>query len=83
MNLEIKKTVRAGNSSAVILPRAWLDREVRVELVKKTPKIILQETISILEKHIKSEEIIGIYLVGSYARKEEDKKLNTQIITKE
>jgi len=80
MNLEIKKTVRAGNSSAVILPRAWLDREVRVELVKKTPKIILQETISILEKHIKSEEIIGIYLVGSYARKEEDKNSDIDIL---
>ena len=36
MNMEIKKTVKAGNSSAVILPRAWLNQEVRVELVKKS-----------------------------------------------
>lgn len=80
MNLEIKKTVKAGNSSAVILPKSWLNQEVRVELVKKIPKIILQETISILENHIKSEEIIGIYLVGSYARKEEDKNSDIDIL---
>lgn len=80
MNIEIKKTVRAGNSSAVILPRAWLNQEVRVELVKKTPEIILQETISILEKYIESQEIVGIYLVGSYARGEEDKDSDLDLL---
>jgi len=30
MEIEIKKAIRAGNSSAVILPRAWLSKEVRV-----------------------------------------------------
>lgn len=80
MNIEIKKTVKAGNSSAVILPRAWLNQEVRVELVRKTPKIILQETISILEKYIESQRIVGIYLVGSYARGEEDKDSDLDLL---
>ena|SRR3989338_929126 len=80
MDAEIKKTVRAGNSSAVILPRAWLDQEVRVELVKKTPEKILYETLSIASKHVALEEIIGIYLAGSYARGEEDRKSDIDIL---
>jgi hypothetical protein len=71
MNAEIKKTVKAGNSSAVILPKAWLNQEVRVELVKKTPEIILNDVLSISKKYVPSEKIIGVYLTGSYARKEQ------------
>lgn len=80
MNVEIKKTVRAGNSSAVILPRAWLDLEVRVELVKKTPEKILHEALSIAETHVALEEIIGAYLAGSYARGEESKESDIDIL---
>ena len=80
MNIEIKKTVKAGNSSAVILPKAWLNQEVRVELVKKTPETILQEAINITEDNINPGEIIGIYLVGSYARGEESKGSDIDIL---
>jgi predicted nucleotidyltransferase len=85
MEIQIKKAVKAGNSSAVILPRAWLNQEVRIELVKKTPKIILEETLEIVKKHIALAEIIGIYLVGSYARKEEtnDSDIDLLIITRD
>ncbi len=80
MEVQIKKTVKAGNSSAVILPRAWLNREVRVELVKKTPEIILPDVIGILNKHIILNEVIGIYLVGSYARGDEDRNSDVDIL---
>lgn len=80
MEVEIKKAVKAGNSSAVILPRAWLDKEVRVELVKKTHETILLETVSIAKKYINLRDIIGIYLVGSYARKEESKESDIDIL---
>jgi predicted nucleotidyltransferase len=80
MEMQIKKTVKAGNSSAVILPRAWLDREVRVELVGKTREIMLKESMEILEKHIPLESVIGIYLAGSYARQEEDKNSDIDIL---
>jgi len=80
MEIEIKKTVKSGNSSAVILPRAWLNREVRVELVKKTSEIILAEAIYILKRYIGLEKIIGIYLVGSYARNEESKESDIDIL---
>lgn len=80
MDIQIKKAVRQGNSSAVILPRAWLNKEVRVELIKKTPEIILSETFDILNKYIKFKEIIGIYLVGSYARGEEDENSDIDVL---
>ncbi|MDO8622896.1 MAG: nucleotidyltransferase domain-containing protein [archaeon] len=80
MEIQIKKAIKAGNSSAVILPRAWLNQEVRIELVKKTPETMLQDVIEILKKHIALESVIGIYLVGSYARKEEDKNSDIDIL---
>ncbi|MFH1711226.1 MAG: nucleotidyltransferase domain-containing protein [Nanoarchaeota archaeon] len=80
MEIQIKKTVKSGNSSAVILPRAWLNQEVRVELIKKTPEMILQDVLKITKECLKSRDIIGIYLVGSYARGEEDKDSDIDIL---
>ena len=70
--MQIKKAIKAGNSSAVVLPRAWLNKEVRIELVEKTPDIILADVLEILKDKVETECIIGIYLVGSYARNEND-----------
>jgi len=85
MEIQIKKAVRAGNSSAVLLPRAWLDKEVRVELLEKTPEKILHNVIEIAKNHINLESIIGVYLAGSYARKEEDEgsDIDILIVTKD
>jgi predicted nucleotidyltransferase/uncharacterized protein YdcH (DUF465 family) len=80
MEIHIKKTIRAGNSSAVVLPKSWLNREVRVELVKKSEKTILLESLEIMEKHILLKEIIGVYIVGSYARKEENLESDIDIL---
>lgn len=80
MEIQIKKAVKAGNSSAVILPRSWLNKEVRIELVKKTSEIILQEVINIMKRYIDLKDIIGIYLTGSYARKEEDKDSDIDVL---
>jgi len=78
--VQIKKAIKAGNSSAVILPRAWLNKEIRIELVKKTPEIIVQDIIEILKKHLPLISVIGIYLVGSYARGEEDEASDIDIL---
>jgi len=80
MEAQIKTAVKAGNSSAVILPRAWLNKEVRIELVKKTPEMILCDVLTTLKKHISLESIIGIYLVGSYARGEEEEGSDMDIL---
>lgn len=80
MEIQIKKAVKAGNSSAVILPRAWLNKEVRIELVNKTPEIILSDTLEILKKNVPLKSVIGIYLVGSHARGEEEKDSDIDIL---
>jgi len=80
MEIQIKKAIKAGNSSAVILPRAWLNKQVRVELVKKTADIILTDVIEILKRHIPLKSVIGIYLAGSYARGEEEKDSDIDIL---
>ena len=72
MDIQIKKAIKAGNSSAVILPRSWLNKEVRVEIIKKSPEMILIDVINILKDYIDLGSIIGIYLTGSYARGEEN-----------
>lgn len=80
METQIKRAIKAGNSSAVILPRSWLNKEVRVEIIKKTPEIILTDVINISKKYIHFSDIIGIYLTGSYAREEEDKNSDIDIL---
>ncbi len=80
MEIQIKKAIKAGNSSAVILPRSWLGKEIRVEIVNKTPQKILSEVIEILNKHMALEEVVGIYLVGSYAREDNDENSDIDIL---
>lgn len=80
MEIQIKRAVKAGNSSAVILPRAWLNREVRIELVKKTHETILIDVVNLLKEYMPLSEIIGIYLTGSYARGEETENSDIDIL---
>jgi len=80
MEVQIKKAIKAGNSSAVILPRAWLNKEVRIELVKKTNEIMLYDVLEISKKYVPLESIKGIYLVGSYARGEESEDSDIDIL---
>ena len=80
MEVQIKKAIKAGNSSAVILPRAWLNKEVRIELVKKTPEIILHDVLEIIKKYLKLKDVVGVYLTGSYARGEEDEDSDIDIL---
>lgn len=57
-----------GNSGGVLLPREWLGKCVKIELVR-TRQDIKKEILEILAPYL--EDVIGIYLVGSYARNEE------------
>jgi predicted nucleotidyltransferase len=84
MEIQIKKAIKAGNSSAVVLPKAWLNKEVRVELMRKSEKDILLDSFEILCGIMPSGEIVGVYLAGSYARKEEDENsdIDLLVITK-
>ena len=57
MEIQIKKAVKAGSSSAVILPRSWLNKEIRVELIKKAPETMLSDVLSILKRYINLSSI--------------------------
>src|SRR3989344_6548981 len=80
MELILKKTIKSGNASAVVLPKAWLNKRVKVEVVEKTKQEILYDVLDIVKSKIDSSEIIGVYLVGSYARKEEEKISDIDIL---
>lgn len=73
----IKKIVRVGNSAGVILPKEWYGGEAKIEIVKK-PLSIKQDILKILEPYLAS--ISGIYLVGSYARGEQTKDSDVDVI---
>lgn len=72
-----KKVIRVGNSAGVILPREWYGGEAKVELVKK-PLNIEEDVLKILKLYLK--DILGIYIVGSYARGEETENSDVDII---
>ena len=73
----IKQIVRFGNSAGVLLPREWLNGKARIELVEK-PINIKQDVLKIIEPYL--TEIMGIYLIGSYAREEETSESDVDIL---
>ncbi len=77
MELITKKITKAGNSSNVLLPKEWLGGIAKVELIEK-PINIPEDIIKILNPYLKN--IIGIYLVGSYARKEQTEKSDIDVL---
>ncbi len=73
----IKQITKAGNSANVLLPKEWLGGIARVELIEK-PLNITEDVLKILNPYLKS--VLGIYLAGSYARKEETKDSDVDIL---
>lgn len=69
--------VRVGNSAGVVLPREWLNGRARIELVEK-PLNIRKDVLQIVEPYL--EDVIGIYLVGSYARKEQTRESDVDVL---
>jgi predicted nucleotidyltransferase len=64
----IKNTIKVGNSAGVLLPREWLGSQVRVIL---EPLNIDKEIVEILMQEKILGDVLGAYLVGSYARGEQ------------
>ncbi len=73
----VKKIVRVGNSAGVILPIEWYGGEAVIKLVKK-PINIEEDVLFILKPYF--SEIIGVYIAGSYARGEQEKDSDVDII---
>jgi predicted nucleotidyltransferase len=64
----IKNTIKVGNSAGVLLPKKWLNSQVKIIL---EPLNIEKEVIEIIIDEGILKDVLGLYLVGSYARKEQ------------
>lgn len=64
----VKKTIRVGNSAGVLLPKEWLNTEVKIVL---QPLNIEKDILDILRNENKLDETGGVYLIGSYSRGEQ------------
>ena len=64
----IKTTVKVGNSAGVLLPKKYLNSQVKIIL---EPLNIEKDVIEILMDEKILDKIMGIYIVGSYAREEQ------------
>jgi len=67
----IKEVVKVGNSAGVLLPRKYLNSRARV-ILNEPRERIEEDIIRILIKNGLLGSVLGIYLVGSYAREEEN-----------
>jgi len=75
--IEITKNVQKwGNSAGILLPREYVGKEAKIVLIDRSLEI-KKETLKILEPYL--DEIIGVYLVGSYARGEQTKDSDIDI----
>ncbi len=77
MNLVIKEVRAWGNSGGILLPREWLGKQVRIELIDRSENI-QKEALNILSPHL--NDVLGIYLTGSYARGDQEKDSDIDII---
>ena len=66
----VKRVVSSGNGGAVWVPRSWLGEEVVVIRPEKPELNIKEKIIKLLIPHL--EDIIAVFLYGSYARNEQD-----------
>lgn len=72
----IRKVTPIGNGAHIFAPRGWLNQEV---IVIRVPKPTLKEEIlDILNPYL--EGIIGVYLYGSYARNEQNKNSDIDLL---
>ncbi len=67
--IEAKVVQRFGNSGHVVLPKEYVGKRIRFILEPKTFQNIKFEILDILKPHL--ENVLGIYLYGSYARSEQ------------
>ncbi len=74
----VKKVVRSGNGGAVWVPKNWLGQEVIVILPDKPKLNIKERVIHLLEPYLK--DIIAVFIYGSYARHEETKESDVDVM---
>jgi len=73
----IKNTIRVGNSAGVLLPKEYLNMQVKVVL---TPLNVEKDVIEILMGGGLLKEVVGVYIVGSYSRGEENMESDVDVL---
>ncbi|MFH1248942.1 MAG: DUF2080 family transposase-associated protein [archaeon] len=77
MEAIIKDAIKVGNSAGILLPKSWEGGKVKAVLIEE-PLNIKWEVLRILEPYLK--DIIAVFLYGSYAREEHDKKSDVDVL---
>ena len=67
--IEEKVVQKFGNSGHVVLPKEYIGKRIRFILEPKTFENIKSKILEILKPYL--ENILGVYLYGSYAREEQ------------
>jgi len=75
----IKPIVKIGNSSGVVLPRKWLHRKARIQLIQEVSDIAGDIIEILINKEI-MKNVMGIYLTGSYARGEQREESDIDVL---
>lgn len=74
----IKQAKRLGNASGVVLPKDWENALVKVQLVSRP--LSPAELMNVLQQEIALEDVVGVYLVGSYSRGDNDTDSDIDIL---
>ena len=73
----VRKVKSIGNGAHVFTPKEWINEEVLIVRLLKSSSI-KEEILKILSNY--TEDILGVYLVGSYARHEESKESDIDVL---
>lgn len=73
----LKNVSKWGNSAGVLLPREWIGNQVKIVLIDRTLEI-KKEVFNILDSYL--NDILGVYLTGSYVRGEQEDDSDIDII---
>ena len=76
--IETKLVQKFGNSSHVVLPKEYIGRRIKFVTEPKTFQDIKSEILEILKPYL--ENIVGIYLYGSYVRNEQTVESDIDIL---
>jgi len=76
-----RKAYRVGNSAGVLVPKEWMNGFIEVRLVDPPLRIDAPLILEILQKeNINISEILGIAFTGSYARGDQEKGSDVDIL---
>ena len=73
----IKPIVKVGNSAEVLMPKEWINGKEYIKLIKK-PLNLKKDILEILDSYL--EDILGVYLVGSYERNEQKDESDVDVL---